>query len=65
MMNGRKSIIVYPSVIKKLEKLQAYYHYKNGRKMSYGEIVDALVTSECISLGIELNEEMKEMEAIA
>ena len=64
-MNGdRTTISVSSSVIKKLEKLQAYYHYKNGKKMSYGEIVDALVTSECISLGIELDEE-KEVEAIA
>ena len=63
-MNGWKSIIVRPSVIKKLEKLQAYYHYKNEKKMSYGDIVDALVTQECISLGIEMDEE-KEVEAMA
>ena len=65
-MNGdRTTISVSSSVIKKLEKLQAYYHYKNGKKMSYGEIVDALVTAECISLGIELDEEKEEVEAIA
>ena len=66
-MNGdRTTISVNPSVIKKLEKLQAYYHFKNGKKMSYGDIVDMLVTAECISLGIEIEEkEEKEMEAIA
>ena len=64
-MNGdRTTISVNPSVIKKLEKLQAYYYYKNGKKMSYGDIVDALITQECISLRIELDEE-KELEAVA
>jgi len=58
MENGNewKSVGVRPIVIKMLEKLQAYYHYKNGEKMSYGAIVEKLVTAEFSSLGLELNE---------
>lgn len=58
-----KFVGVRPIVIKMLEKLQAYYQL-HGKKKSYGEIVEDLVTAEFSSLGLELNEE-KEMEAIA
>jgi len=61
--NGLATIGVRPIVIKMLEKLQGYYQL-NGKKMSYGAIVEKLVTAEFSSLGLELNEE-KEMEAIA
>jgi len=65
MGNGdRTTVSVDPIVIKMLEKLQAYYHYRNGEKKSYGKIIEDLVTAEFSSLGLELNEE-KEMEAIA
>ena len=68
--NEWKSVGVRPVVIKMLEKLQAHYHYRNGEKMSYGAIVEKLVTAEFSALGLELNgneerEERKELEAIA
>jgi len=38
MKNGNDltSVGVHPVVIKMLEKLQAYYHYKNGRRRGSG-----------------------------
>ncbi|HEC77472.1 MAG TPA: hypothetical protein ENI33_09525 [Thermoplasmatales archaeon] len=57
MMNGEvKTIAVNPIVIKMLEKLQAYYHYRNGEKKSYGKIIEDLVTAEFSALGLELDE---------
>ena len=58
MENGNewKSVGVRPIVIKMLEKLQAHYHYRNGKKMSYGAIVEKLVTAEFSALGLELDE---------
>ena len=54
MENGNewKSVGVRPIVIKMLEKLQAYYHYRNGKKMSYGAIVEKLVTAEFSCIGV-------------
>ena len=55
-MNGDKTTIaVNPIVIKMLEKLQAFYQL-NGKKKTYGEIVEDLVTAEFSSLGLELDE---------
>ncbi|MCD6481690.1 MAG: hypothetical protein J7L31_05405 [Thermoplasmata archaeon] len=69
--NEWKSVGVRPVVIKMLEKLQAHYHYRNGEKMSYGAIVEKLVTAEFSALGLELNgneererEERKELEVV-
>jgi len=59
----RTTVSVDPIVIKMLEKLQAYYHYRNGEKKSYGKIIEDLVTAEFSALGLELDEE-KEVEAI-
>lgn len=63
MRNGdRTTIAVNPIVIKMLEKLQAFYQL-NGKKKTYGEIVEDLVTAEFSALGLELNGE-REMEVI-
>ena len=56
MRNGdRTTIAVNPIVIKMLEKLQAFYQL-NGKKKTYGEIVEDLVTAEFSALGLELDE---------
>lgn len=68
-MNGEiKTIAVDPIVIKMLEKLQAYYHYKDEKKKSYGKIIENLVTAEFSALGLELNGEKeteKEVSVVA
>ena len=51
MKNGNDltSVGVHPDVIKKLEKLQGFYAI-NGEKLSYGKIVEKLVSEELSSL---------------
>lgn len=66
--NGLTSVGVDPVVIEMLKKLQGYYQYKNGEKMSYGKIVEKLVLAEISSLGLELNgnnEEKREVEVVS
>ena len=70
MKNGNDltSVGVHPVVIKMLEKLQAYYHYKDEKKKSYGKIIEDLVTAEFSALGLELNGEKeteKEVRVVA
>ena len=62
--NGLKFVGVRPIVIEMLKKLQGYYQYVNGEKMSYGAIVEKLVTAEFSALGLKLDEE-KEVEVKA
>ena len=63
--NGLKFVGVPARVIPMLKKLQGDYQYKNGEKMSYGAIVEKLVAAEFAALGLELDEEKEEVEAIA
>ncbi len=51
--NEEKMVRVSPTVIEKLGKIQGFYAI-NGKKLSYGKIVEKLVSEELSSLSEKL-----------